>query len=64
MKEIPENDTRREARPPGSDAKKAYRGPELLEWGSVLDLTQGGMAGGEDGDFSGTNPFFFAPPPR
>lgn len=48
-----------------SSSKKVYREPELVEWGSIMDLTRGGMAGGEDGDFTGTNPFFGPPlPPR
>lgn len=29
--------------------KKTYRPPELVEWGTILDLTQGIKAGFEDG---------------
>ena len=31
-----------------SPRKKAYVTPELQEWGSITDLTQGGKAGLED----------------
>ena len=33
--------------------KKSYRSPELVEWGSILDLTQGIKGGFEDGLFMG-----------
>ena len=50
--------------PPEAVGKKAYRRPELLEWGSILDLTQGGKGGLDDfpPSATGTQPFF-APPP-
>lgn len=41
-----------------SRLKKAYVTPELQEWGSIADLTQGGKAGLEDfpKTASGTRP--------
>lgn len=32
----------------GRQPKKAYETPELIEWGSILDLTQGAKQGFED----------------
>lgn len=40
----------------GEVGKRAYVTPELIQWGTILDLTQGGLNGIEDGDFSGTQP--------
>jgi hypothetical protein len=36
--------------------KKAYRAPELVAWGTITDLTRGGLFGNDDGDFTGTSP--------
>ena len=46
----------------GAAGRKGYRPPELIAWGSVLDLTQGGKGGFDDGDFTGTDPFAAGPP--
>ncbi|MCH9647212.1 MAG: hypothetical protein K0U98_03170 [Deltaproteobacteria bacterium] len=35
-------------------ARKAYKAPELVEWGDILDLTQGTFNGTQDGFLSGT----------
>jgi hypothetical protein len=39
--------------------KKAYKKPSLVEWGSIRDLTGGGLGGYEDApEFSsGTHPY-------
>lgn len=34
--------------------RKAYEAPALVEWGSILELTAGGLASDEDGDFTGS----------
>ncbi len=44
-------------------SKRPYRQPELLEWGSIVDLTAGGLNAPGDFPFGGgTRPEFFAPP--
>jgi hypothetical protein len=35
-------------------AKKVYRAPELVEWGSINDLTAGAPGGKIDGAFLGS----------
>lgn len=34
--------------------KKCYESPLLIEWGSIVELTGGGLSGTVDGDFSGS----------
>ena len=34
--------------------KKKYQAPQLVEWGSVADLTSSGPSGGEDADGLGS----------
>jgi len=34
--------------------KKPYRSPELRDWGSILELTAGGIFNVDDGDFGGS----------
>ena len=36
------------------DRRREYQAPELLEWGGILDLTQGPINGTQDGFLSGT----------
>lgn len=35
-------------------SKKAYRAPELVEWGSIKDLTAGAIGGKMDGALIGS----------
>ena len=44
--------------------RRPYRKPELLEWGSIVDLTAGGLNAPGDFPFGGgSNPEFFGPTP-
>lgn len=38
-------------------AKKQYQSPQLVEWGTVVDLTLGAGGGYEDVPMDGTQPF-------
>ena len=38
---------------PSPKVKRPYRSPQLTEWGSILDLTQGAGSGTEDFPFVG-----------
>ncbi len=44
-------------------AKKVYRAPEIIEWGSVVDLTNTFLNGLIDPTFGGSVPGFREPPP-
>ena len=44
--------------PASEPRKKAYRTPELTEWGSILDLTEGPTGGLVDFPGAGTQPDF------
>ncbi len=58
MAKTPSNDSTPRRPEKRSTARKAYQAPQIFEWGSVLDLTQGPKSGGQDGGFEGSDPFF------
>ncbi len=49
--------------PAPAGGKKPYRKPEIVEWGSIVDLTRGVQASYQDGT-GGSDPFFQGPDPR
>lgn len=58
-----DNAQRVEQTPSGSE-KKLYRKPQLVEWGSVVDLTRGGFAGYTDATSGASDPLFRPSDPR
>jgi hypothetical protein len=42
--------------PAAAAPKRRYESPELLEWGSIIDLTQGPLFGFDDVDIGGSQP--------
>jgi hypothetical protein len=42
------------------NSRKPYKKPELVEWGNITTVTQGGLNGVEE-VLSGTNPTFLPP---
>ena len=49
--------------PTAEPQAQPYRPPRIIEWGSILDLTRGSLAGYQDATFGGSDPLFRRPPP-
>ncbi len=51
-------DTSRAAQQSEDSGRKPYRKPQVVEWGSVLDLTRGSFGGYTDSLGGASSPFF------